>query len=293
MKHVCLAGLASLICLIAVRANQSGNSKATVAYVRKLQTNSGGFALKQSDSGSVLKPSLRATVTAVRAVRYFGGAVPNMDACVSFVDRCFDKASGGFADVPGGTPDVMVTAIGLMGVVDLKMPISTYQAGALKYLADHCKTFEEIRLAAAAVEAVKERPACAGAWLRQIEQLRNADGTFGNGSGQARETGGAVAAILRLGGKLEHADRLVEAMRAGQRPSGGFGTATAKEADLATTYRVMRSFHMLQQLPARVDALKSFLGTCHNADGGYGVAPGEPSTVSGVYYAGIIRHWLR
>jgi hypothetical protein len=47
-------------------------------------------------------------------------------------------------------------------------------------------------------------------------------------------------------------------------------------------------------LKARPDVGRAlaFVEKCRNADGGYGVAPGQPSGVSGTYYAGSIRHWL-
>ena len=73
-------------------------------------------------------------------------------AVSSFVMSCHDKASGGFADVPGGKPDVASTAVGLMALVDLKMKTEKYEDEALFYLSDHAKTFEEIRIAVAAVE---------------------------------------------------------------------------------------------------------------------------------------------
>ena len=39
-------------------------------------------------------------------------------------------------------------------------------------------------------------------------------------------------------------------------------------------------------------SLRTFIAKCRNEDGGYGVAPGQPSNLSGTYYAAIIRYWL-
>jgi hypothetical protein len=39
--------------------------------------------------------------------------------------------------------------------------------------------------------------------------------------------------------------------------------------------------------------VRSFVAKCRNADGGYGVAPGQPSNISGTYFAAIILHWLK
>jgi len=65
----------------------------------------------------------------------------------------------------------------------------------------------------------------------------------------ARETGGAVAAVLRLGGKVEHPDAVLKAMKDGQRADGGYGKDDSPASDLESTYRVMRSLHMLKRSP--------------------------------------------
>jgi hypothetical protein len=49
---------------------------------------------------------------------------------------------------------------------------------------------------------------------------------------------------------------------------------------------------MLKERPSDVKALREFVAKCRNDDGGFGVAPGEPSSASGTYFAGIILHWL-
>ncbi len=233
---------------------------------------------------------LRATNAAVKALNHFGGEVPDKAACADFIKSCFDKESGGFADRPGGKPDVTTTAVGLMAVVEVKLPTEPFE-GAVKYLGDNVKSFEDIRIAAAAFEALGKRPAQADAWLEQIAKLRNDDGTYGK-DGVARETGGAVAAVLRLGGKVEHEDAVLKAMKDGQRADGGYGQYDSPASDLESTYRVMRAFHMLKATPEDVGRLRAFLDSCRNDDGGYGVAKGKPSSASGTYYASSILHWL-
>src|SRR5207302_3886157 len=104
------------------------------------------------------KASLRATSSAVRTLKYLGSDLPNADKCKKFVAGCFDKDSGGFADTPGGKADVATTAIGLMAVVELGLPAESYHAAAVRYLSDHAKTFDEIRIAAAGFEAIKAQP---------------------------------------------------------------------------------------------------------------------------------------
>src|SRR5229473_6935799 len=144
--------------------------------------------------------SLRATLGALRASKYFGSKVRHTAANVDFVRKCYDTASGGFADHPGGKPDVGTTAVGLMAVVELGMPVKEYHDGVVGYLGKHVKTFDDIRIAAAGFEAIHERPSQADSWLEQIAKMRNPDGTYGKRDGVARDTGSAVAAILRLGG---------------------------------------------------------------------------------------------
>jgi len=225
-------------------------------------------------------------------LKYFGGAPKDRKAAAAFVEKCFDKESGGFADLPGGKPDVPTTAIGIMAVVEVKRPTEPYADGVLKYLGEHVKGFEDIRIAAAGLEALGKKGPEADAWLKEVAKLRHKDGTYGEGDGAARDTGGAVVAVLRLGGEVENKENVVKAIGAGQRDDGGWGKAGAKASDLETSYRVMRCFHMLKERPADVEKLRAFIAKCRNKDDGYGTAPGQGSSASGTYFAGIILHWL-
>lgn len=183
------------------------------------------------------------------------------------------------------------TAIGAMALVELKIPTAPYEAKLLRYLGARAKTFEEIRIAAAGLEALGKKPPEADGWLQQIGWERNVDGTFGS-PGDARATGGATVVVLRLGGKVEEPAKVLAALNAGQRKDGGFGKGEQDEpSDLDSTYRVLRCYHMLKAKPDAARVL-AFVDKCRNADGGYGVAPGKPSTVGATYNAGIIRHWL-
>jgi prenyltransferase beta subunit len=286
-----LAGGFCVLCLAFVNAGNSPDIKTTIAFVQKLQTPLGGFLPGKAVKGA--KPTLRATSAAIRALKYLGGEVPNKETAAKFVVGCFDKNSGGFSDVPGGKPDVFSTAVGLMAVVELKMPLAEYQEPAVRFLAENSKTFEDIRIAVAGLEAIKTDSPRAKAWLEQIEKMRNADGTYGKDLGQARDTGGAVVAVLRLKGKVPEPKTVLKVLKEGQRLNGGYGKADSELAsDLETTYRVMRCFVMLKARPDDVEGIRSFVAKCRNEDGGYAVMPGEPSSVGGTYFAAIIRHWL-
>ncbi len=277
------------ILVLAILPGQAAEpNKQTIAYLQKLQNADGGFRPAADKDRS----SLRATSSALRALKYFGGQAPDRGRAADFVKSCFDKSTGGFADTPNGKPDVALTAIGLMAVVELKMPLKDYEAPVIRYLNENVKTFEDIRIAVAGLEAVHKKAPKNEAWLEQVEKMRNADGTFGKGDGQARATGSAVVAELRMGGKVAHPEAVLKALNAGQRKSGGFGKEGAA-ADLETSYRVMRAFHMLKSKPEGAEKLSEFVGKCRNADGGYGIMPGQPSAVGPTYFASIILYWLK
>jgi hypothetical protein len=267
-------------------------TKDTIIYLRTLQAASGGF-LPRQPAGASVQPSLRSTSSAIRALHYLGGEVPDKAACITFVESCFDPKSGAFRDTPVGKTDLFTTAVGIMAVVELKMPLEKYGKPASEYLTDHAKTFEDVRIAAAGFESLKQDSQRNKQWLKDIRKLTNPDGTFGEGAERARATGGGGALILRLGGMVDR-DAVLAALKKGQRRTGGYGKGDAGDAsDLETTYRVMRSFMMLKSQPNDVAALKAFIAKCRNPDGGYGTVPGEASSASGTYFAASIQHWLR
>jgi len=282
--------VASAVCLAPVQAQTLAERQASVALVQQLQTESGGFLPAPGDAKQGA-PSLRATSSALRALKYFGGTAKDPKAAASFVEKCFDKTSGGFIDAPGGKPDVFTTAVGLMAVVELKMPTEPYVEPGVKFLLDNAKSFEEVRIAAAGLDTVGKKPKQAAAWRDQIAKMANADGTYGKGLGQARATGGAVAAILRLDGTIEQRPNVVKALKAGQRPDGGFGKDEEQASDLEACYRTLRAFYMLKEKPDEAK-LRAFVAKCRNADGGYGLAPGQKSTTGATYFASILLHWL-
>lgn len=290
MKH-----LTAVFVLIAtaVLARAQDGDKQTIEFVQKLQTPDGGFLMKEPPPEARLtaRPTLRATSAAVRALHYLGGKLLDPKGAATFVASCYDEKSGGFADQPSLRPDVTSTAIGLLAIVDLKMPREPYVDGALRYFADNVKSFEDIRIAAAGLEKLDRKSAKHDEWLAAVKKLQNADGTFGKDHGLARDTGGASVVLLRLGETLPKKAAVLKAMRDGQQDNGGFGKGE-NDADLETTYRVMRCFMMLKEQPTRVEGLRTFVAKCRNEDGGYGIAPGEPSTVPATYFATIVKKWL-
>jgi prenyltransferase beta subunit len=290
VRRTLFAGLCLLIVLGPARAQSPDQKKATLAYVRSLQQKDGGFAPAAGSD----KSSLRATSAAGNVLKHFGDRGPALTPAAPFLARCFDKDGGGFADSPGGKPDVTTTAVGLIAVTTYSMPARPYQ-GAAKYLDENVKGFEQIRIAAAGFEAIHQRPAKADEWLKEIAAMRNEDGTYGKGDGKARATGGAVVAVLRLGGKVPHPEVVLKSLDGARREDGAWGKEDAKGSDLETSYRVMRAYHMLQTGPAKpahADRLRAFIARCRNDDGGYGVVPGQKSSIGGTYYAATILHWM-
>jgi prenyltransferase beta subunit len=262
--------------------------KATLDYLYALQKPDGGFGL----NARVPDSDLGATSSALRAIKYFGGEVKNKAGCEKFILSCFDASTGGFASRPKGMADVRMTAIGVMALHELAPPAKTTKqiyASATNYWIANAKAFEDVRIAAAGLDTIGGKLPKKVDWIAIVNQNRNADGTYGKAGNQPRDTGGAVAAILRLGGIIGDKDAVIKVMKDGQRPEGGWGKEGEK-ADLETTYRVMRSLYMLKAKP-NLETLHAFIAKCRNDDGGYSVQPGQPSSVSATYFASIILKW--
>ena len=285
--------LCCLLCIPDGHTQTPDQKQQTVALLQALQAPDGGFrpAFGNDAKAAEAKSSLRASTSALRALKYFGGGAKDKQACAEFINRCFDKTTGGFGDFPGGKPDAISTAIGLMAVVEVKLPVKDYSDAATAYLDDHAKSFEDVRLAAAAMEAIGGHSPMIQRWLAQITKMSNQDGTYGKGDGVARATGSAVAAILRLGAEVPQREQVVRALKEGQRADGGFGQEGKSNSDLETSYRVVRAFVMLKERPD-AQRMRAFVAKCRNDDGGYGIAPGQASQVASTYFAAIIQHWL-
>src|SRR4051812_3839401 len=94
----------ALLCCVAAApalvAQDNDARKQDVAFVKSLQQQNGGFLPVAPDpkSKKAILPTLRATSSAIRALKYLGAELPNKEGCAKFVADCFDKASGGFTD---------------------------------------------------------------------------------------------------------------------------------------------------------------------------------------------------
>ncbi len=263
---------------------------ATLRYVTAMQAANGGFAPAAGDPRPAA--TLRATSAAVQAVKHLGGTVPNPERVAAFVTSCFDPKSGGFADTPGGAVDAATTAVGVMAAVETGVPRETF-ARAMTYLVVNAKTWEEVRIGAAAVGAwgVKACPFKLDPWFALADAERGRKPADAKDGG-ARAVASWAAMVLRLGRDIQGEADVRAYLHAGQRADGAFGKAGEKGSDLETTYRVTRAFYLMRVPPKDAAALRAFVGKCRNADGGYGVAPGTPSTAAGTYYAARVAEWL-
>jgi len=285
---LCLASLLALVLVISpnARGGLTEDPAKTASFVQALQNKDGGFAAKAGGASS-----LGSTSSSIRVLKSVGGTIPDVLTCIKYVQSCRDKQSGGFAPTPGGTPDVRTTAVGLMAVAELLIADEATVDAAVEYFSKNVKAFEDIRIAVAGLEAVSRKSPDFPKWIKQVEEMRNADGTFGEGAGQARATGGAVAALLRMGVKLEHPAIVVTAMKAGQRKDGAW-SGGEEPSNLEATYRITRALFMLKEAPD-LDSLRSYINRCRKSDGSYSTSPEGEGDLSGTYYATTVLKWVK
>lgn len=287
MKRIVLSlTVWAIVTAPSVQAQSTEQPARTASYIEAFQNPDGGFAAKVGGPST-----LGSTSSAIRSLKNVGGSIPDVLACVSYVKSCRDSESGGFAPTPGGKPDVRTTAVGLMAVAELLIADEEMSAAAIDYFSKNVKDFEDIRIAVAGLESIKKTAPEFAKWTKQIEEMRNQDGTFGQGAGQARDTGGAVAALLRMGVELDKREAVLAALRAGQRSDGAWSKAEGP-SDLEATYRIMRAFFMLKEAPD-LDAVRGFIDRCRKDDGSYSTAPGGPGDLGGTYYATTVLRWVK
>ncbi len=291
---------AIVLCLcsgMAVLGQSPELKQETVKYILSLQQEDGGFrASLPSVAKRNMRSSLRATTAAIRALRYMHETPKDWDKIKQFVESCYDQKSGGYADFPCGPPDLFSTAVGLMALVELKLDKSAHARTAVTFLVNNAQLFEDIRIAAAGLESIQSFPKeTVEAWLALVAKLRNEDGSYGRPAGDVRMTGSALALLWRIGGRLDDAPRLrtLAIILDGQNLDGGFGKAKAKTSDLDSCYRVVRALILLKEKPKKKHEMLDFIKKCRNSDGGYGLAPGQESSIGATYYAAILNHWLK
>jgi len=150
-------------------------------------------------------------------------------------------------------------------------------------MSENAKEFEEIRMAAAGMEAAGQRTTFARVWLVNLQRRANPDGSYGKGAEIPRATGGTVAAILRLGGKAggfrlghRHTEQRTEQGR-------WFGKDDTGASDLESSYRIMRCYHMLKPSAASGGRPRIHRRVPQRRWRVRGSTRGSPSNVSGTY----------
>jgi hypothetical protein len=265
---------------------QSPEEKAaSLKYLNGLRQESGAY-----QSNAKGGPSLRATSAAVRAIKYLGGELPNPAQVKAYVLSCYDPPTGGFAEA-GEKPTVLVTSIGIMAAVELGIPETKFPM-AIDFLESRAKTFEDVRIGAAAIESLKAKPKWLDSWNTIANKQLNNDGTAGKGDNRVWATASVAAMKLRLGLPVANKEKIFVMIRAGQHTDGGWRREGETTSDLETTYRVMRAMVLAKERPKNTYQLGEFLKSCRNADGGCGLVPGEPSSASGTYYWATISKWI-
>ena len=284
-------GIAAVGCMLLVASTARGQSPGELAMTREylagFQNPDGGFG------GAKGEPStLGATSSAIRTLKNVAGSIRDVPGCIAFLKSC-RVASGGFAPKPGGAPELLATAVGLMAVAEMKVADKETIDGAIAYFHESAKTFEDIRIAVAGLEAVAATSADFPRWIEQVKLDRNPDGTWGSGAGKARATGSAAVALLRMGVDLSpEKPAILAALRSAGQQSDGAWSRDEGPSDLEPTYRIMRAFFMMKESP-HIDALRSYLDRCRQPDGSYGTAPGKPGSPGGTYFATIILRWAK
>jgi predicted esterase len=260
----------------------------TAAAIAALQNSDGGFAAVPGQPST-----LGATSSSLRILKYVGGTLPDILKAIEFVSQCVDPDNGGFAPTPGAKPDTLTTCTGIMALHELQLGEGGQNLAdrAVRYLMESVdpQNFEQVRLAAAALEAAGRQDA-PPAWVAAALQGRNPDGSWGQGPDQPHATGSAAVALLRMGQAVD-VPAITKLLRDTQLATGGWGR-DGQTTDLAATYRIMRFFWMTRQKPdlPRLDAL---LARCRQPNGLYSLTPEKPADLSATYMATIILWWSR
>ena len=268
-------------------AQTAEEKKGTIQFIEGLRDKASG-AYKVTADG---KPSLRACNGAVKSLKALGVKVTEIEKIQKFILSCYDPKTGAFAE-PDGKPDVTITSIGIIVACEVGLAKQEFPR-AMEYVLARHKTFEEMRIAAAAVEAWGSENLNLGELRDSIEANREI------ATGDARVNASELVTWLRLKSADRYKDWVVERLEnlgktlaPNQRTDGGWGKVGEKTSDIESTYRVMRAFKMLDAKPKDIPQLRKFIASHRNKDGGSATKPGEPSSMSGVYYSVIISKWI-
>lgn len=271
------------------------DTTSTVQFVKSCHQADGGYC----NSPATQVTSLSATSAALRILGYLKSKPEQLSKTKAYCWACFDRDNGCFRDRPDGKPSYRSTAVGVMAIVALKERFTDQDRERVLHSLYNSEQPEDIRLGAAAVEALvvdKQLSSVPPNWLEKLNAVfgkhHNADGTYGMGYEQARNSAGYLAAYLRLGYPHSSKHSVLNLVKDSQLNSGGW--VNEKGAlDLEATYRVMRCLYLLQCHDVKVlDRCGKLVADLNQKDGGYSLPGQNASTISATYFALSIRHWL-
>jgi len=269
-------------------AQTAEEKKATIQFIEGLRDKeSGAFKNTAND-----KPSLRACNGAVKSLKALGVKAADIEKIQKFILGCYDEKTGAFAE-PGGKPDVTITSIGVIVACEVSIDHKDFPK-AMEYVLANAKVFEEVRIAAAAVEAWGAKGLKLNSLIDVVDKAAQAP-VEDPQDGSAREVAAVAVSSLRFEHAIPDFVRdlfLTSVLVPGQCDDGGWRKKSEKTSDIESTYRVMRAFKMLDAKPKNIPQLEKFLVSHRNKDGGYATKPGDPSSMSGVYSAVILSKWL-
>ena len=264
----------------------------TAQFVLEHHASSGGYIPQKGSS-----PSLRATLSARRSLKLLGVKAPSPEKDILFVASCVD-ASGAFVDRPNEKATATLASVGLLLASDLLMHQNPEYVKLIefnkRFVLNNAKSFEEIRMGAAVFDGLGVVPSRKNDWVRQIRATQSEEGGYGPSGSRLRDTGGVIAALLRLKEPLAKQERqaLIEFLLMGQGKDGGFGVTESAPSELDSSYRIGRALWMLGVMPD-AKRMRLFLEKCRTPSGGYSVQPGEEPTLVDTYRALIISSWLK
>lgn len=296
-KCMWIAAVALSVC----RAQAQEDRAKTIEYLHSLQGPGGGYRSSVNDQNDREVERLRATFAALSALRCVDGEKRNLELTKRFLKACQDLNSGGYSDVPGGRPSVVLTGLGILAIEEIKLPnmqldrtveLSRMQEEALQYLqSGKVKTFDEVCLAAKAIDGRQQtlQPTIRKDWQSVIAQA-----TLESANRGRRQVHMAVSAatLLRIRAPIHSREEIVKSIKASQCLDGGFAYDQGTRSDLELTYQIMDALHVLGQLPFKRTQMRRFVTEHRNQDGGYGLAPKSQSTAVATFYASQILEWL-
>ena len=256
-------------------------------YVASLQKPDGSFSSTPGGDST-----LSSTQNAIRVLGFVAGSIPDPLKCMDFLRSCADPQSGGFAQKPGGTPEVGTTAHALIAMGELNMGDKELINRAVAFLGERAKAYEEVRIGAAGLEAVGVRPNpdVSERWKAVFYAGRNADGTWGQGASKAFDSGGRAAGLLRIGLEPENRDAIAKVLKEAQQADGGWTTKENSPSDFGTSYRIMRALYLMKERP-NLESLRKFVAGAMGSNGLYSGSPKTPGDLGTSYTALILLRW--